>query len=476
MGCNENKSIIRATLQRLYDSYPMISTIIGSLDLAGAKTYFVGGVVRDILLQRVIKDIDVEIHGLSADVVAMILQRFGAVNYVGKIYGVFKINSIPVDWSLPRCDTAGRKPHIVINPDMSLENALIRRDLTMNAMAIDSQSEELIDPFNGAMDIKQKILRTPDVCFFSQDPLRFFRIMQFISRFEMYPDQQLQAICCRMDISDVSRERIQQEFAKMLLFSKKPSLGIRWMLDINRLSEVLPELADTVHVPQDPRWHPEGNVFEHSMQALDAAATMEYSDDNEKLCILYAALCHDLGKVSTTFQDEKGIHSHGHAHVGQPYVRSMLSRVTGNKKLISKVVGLVRWHMYLYDMPNDASEKKIAFFVKRLAYYLSLYKVNIIMFARLVIADRQGRNCQGPSPLTQQVPEVDLLLMYARKFDVAYDKEAPLLTGADFIEFFKQGPIIGMAVKEAYRRQLKGVQDPQLLKRMVIRDVAKKLH
>src|SRR5438046_10404940 len=128
----------------------------------------------------------------------------------------------------------------------------------MYAIAIDIINDQLIDPFDGQFDIKNKTLRTPDARLFVEDPLRFYRVMQFISRFEMFPDVELDALCCATDIQTVSRERIEQEFKKLLLLSKKPSLGIRWIQKINRLRDVLPELFATVSTEQSPDWHHEG--------------------------------------------------------------------------------------------------------------------------------------------------------------------------------------------------------------------------
>src|SRR5205085_717907 len=127
-----------------------------------------------------------------------------------------------------RIDSAGRKPQVTVM-DMPIDVALRRRDLTMNAMAIDLAEMVLHDPLNGAEDIRMKTLRSPDPSFFTQDPLRFYRVMQFIGRFEMYPDAALQELCKQMDIANISRERIEMEFNKLLLQSKQPSSGIRWL-------------------------------------------------------------------------------------------------------------------------------------------------------------------------------------------------------------------------------------------------------
>ena len=190
---------------------------------SGMKTYLVGGAVRDLLLNLSIKDVDIEVYNLQPEVVEKILRQFGPVSLVGKVFGVFRVHGLDVDWSLPRADSPGRKPEVKIDPFMSYHNAFVRRDLTINAMGIDLSTSELIDPFNGVHDVKKKILRSPDTRFFIQDPLRFYRVMQFIGRFEMVPDEKLDTLCSRMDISDVSRERIEQEFKKLLLKSVRPS-------------------------------------------------------------------------------------------------------------------------------------------------------------------------------------------------------------------------------------------------------------
>lgn len=468
MKCNKIKEIVQKTLHDLYVQYPMIYDIISAINDQGGRAYYVGGMVRDMFLGLSIKDIDIEVHGLSQEALASILTSFGRVDYVGKAFGVFKLSCLPVDWSMPRSDTSGRKPVVTINEHMDLKQALRRRDLTINAMAIDACNQELIDPFNGYTDLQHNILRATDVSFFTQDPLRFFRVMQFVSRFNMFPDNQLQVLCKQMDIAHVSRERIEQEFCKMLLRSHAPSLGIRWLASIGRLHEVLPELAATIGVKQDIRWHPEGDVFEHSMQALDAAADLSCNDDdNSRLIILYAALCHDLGKVTTTFKDAKGIHSYGHAQEGVAYARIMLQRLTHNQALLHAVCGLVRWHM----SPGELTKAKPLAY-KRLAYRLSYYNVTMAMLAQIAYADRRGRNVHSTQPLQVDIPEIDYFVKRAQDAGVFYEPEAPLLTGKDFINELTPGPIIGLALKKAYEKQIEGVTDKAALKKMVLKGLS----
>ena len=124
---------------------------------------------------------------------------------------------------------------MIIDPHMNFADAFKRRDLTINAMGIDLKTFELIDPWHGLEDLKKGILRAPDAKLFIEDPLRLFRVMQFIGRFQMNPDKQLNEICAKMSLAGISTERIEAEFDKLFLKSKRPSLGIRWLQEIGRL-------------------------------------------------------------------------------------------------------------------------------------------------------------------------------------------------------------------------------------------------
>ncbi len=346
--------VITSFLNRCKELRP----IIIALKQQGAISYLVGGSVRDLVLRVPVKDLDIEVHGVVPDVLERVLKKFAPVSLVGKKFGVYKLAHMDVDWSLPRKDSMGRKPEVVIDTSMTIEDACRRRDVTMNAMAINlndlidnfsSNEEELtstptdvgvqdmhdssvgesiqtidsdlgdtcnssvresvqatdsdlgdkrnlsvqesipptggmppiIDLFNGLADIKAKILRAVDEKTFVEDPLRFYRVMQFISRFEMLPDTKLETLCTQMSLIDpilqkpIARERIFEELKKLCLKSNRPSLGFRWLAKIGRLKELFPELYATLEVPQREDYHPEGDVFEHSMQAFDASAQLD---------------------------------------------------------------------------------------------------------------------------------------------------------------------------------------------------------
>ncbi len=230
------QGVLAQIVDQLLAGYPHSTEIIESIYKHSGSAYLVGGAVRDLILGLSVHDLDIEVHGLSLQKLHGVLSAFGKVSAVGKSFGVLKLQGFSGDWALPRTDRAGRKPEVTIDPMMDIREALRRRDLTMNAMAIELKTKRLIDPFGGLEDIKQKILRSPDIRFFSEDPLRFYRVMQFIGRFEMYPDEELHTACQTMDISQISIERIEDEFEKLMLKSVCPSLGLRWLLALNELN------------------------------------------------------------------------------------------------------------------------------------------------------------------------------------------------------------------------------------------------
>lgn len=456
---------VQSALMQELSLHPGIMTIIQTLSMQGGRVLLVGGGVRDLLLGNQCKDLDIEIHGLSAETVQETLARFGMLFVVGKSFGVFRIDGFDVDWSLPRSDSSGRKPTVIVDPHMSLTRAFRRRDLTINAMGIDLVTYVLIDPFNGFEDLTQKILRCTDPALFVEDPLRFYRVMQFIGRFGMHPDDELNRICATMDITNISVERIEVEFQKLLLRSAQPSLGISWLAAIGRIETVLPELAATHGIEQDPRWHPEGDVFTHSLQALDAAVAYSYEDVQTTLALRYAALCHDLGKVSTTVRASDGsITSYGHETAGVPLTKRLLARIMRNKELIELVALLVRHHMAPGQFVCNGAKPPA---YKRLAH--ALYpQATLALLADLACADACGRNAAGAAPL-KSCPDIEQFRVQAAKAQVIHAPEEPILKGRDLLDTVSPGPELGKLLDRAYQLQveLSIVDKQELLKRIL---------
>jgi tRNA nucleotidyltransferase (CCA-adding enzyme) len=274
-----------------------------------------------------------------------------------------------------------------------------------------------------------------------------------------------------MDISKVSKERIEQEFNKLLLQSKRPSLGFRWLESIGRLFEILPELYNTINVKQDPLWHPEGTVFEHLMQSLDSSALLKYSSDQEKLVVMLSALCHDLGKVNTTIWQNGHIKSPGHALAGVSLSKSLLSRITDNKKLIKTVSVLVKCHMRPGQLINSVAKLNA---YKRLALDLnneSKGNANIDMLLKLAIADQQGRNPNSHQPLNERVKWIDKFKEKVKEANIFYEPEKSILKGSDILDLINPGPEMGKILKFAYDIQLnKNIKDKDLLKKIIIEE------
>ncbi len=464
--CTKKKKYIQKSMYSLFDSYPVLPIIIEQIKKYNGSCYLVGGALRDIFLGLSIKDIDIEIHGISFELLEKIIDPLTPVFQAGKSFGILKSIDYPIDFSVPRADSSGRHPSVELNPHMGIEKALRRRDLTFNAMAINIENFEFFDPYNGLADLTAGIIRATDPKIFAEDPLRFFRIMKFVSRFGMTVEPVTEKICSSIDISLVSQERIESEFDTLLLQSNRPSLGIRWLHKIGRLSDVLPELAATFMIDQEKDWHPEGSVFEHLMQTLDAAAylihnSVDFStqkiiikilDNNKinKLIFLYSALCHDLGKVATTKCINGRLRSWGHDEAGVVPTKAMMQRITGRKKIIEAVVSFVRYHMRPAQL---IAQKSSLSAYKRLAHQLH-EPLSLGFLALLFQADRLGRNCASSIPLKIQEIVIEDFIAAAEKAGVLYAKEEPLLTGKDFLDRTTAGPALGKFVKKAYEMQL----------------------
>lgn len=457
--------VVQRDLQAMLAKQPLVGTIVRAIADAGGRALLVGGAVRDLFLGIETKDLDIEVYCLEPNQLEMVLKKHGPVSLVGKQFGVFRLHGLDIDWSLPRADSSGRKPTVDIDPNMPFEQSFARRDLTINAMGLDLHTFELIDPFDGLNDIKNGVLRSPTIDFFVQDPLRLFRVMQFIGRFEMVPDDALNAVCTTMDIATVSRERIEMEFEKLLVKSKQPSLGFRWLQKINRLHEILPELAATIGVQQPVEYHPEGDVFEHLMQTIDAMARFEYGDTHTKLMMMYAALCHDLGKVHTTREIDGKLRSLEHAPEGVKPTKQLLKRITAHKELIDGVCKLVKYHMEPIIFINGKA-KSAAY--KRLANKLAPH-ANVQLLADLATADQQGRNPNGMQPLMIQSPTVTQFVQKAKALKVQHNPEKPLLLGRDIADIVQPGPAMGKLLARAYEIQIEeGITDKDELKKRLI--------
>ncbi len=292
-----------------------ITVLAHSIMSYGGRAMLVGGCVRDELMGVEPKDWDIEVYGIQPEKLKNILETFAetlaadegvrvAVNIVGEAFTVYKVGS-GLDVSIPRRErkvSRGHKGFVVEgDPKMSFEESAKRRDFTINAILKDPLTDEIVDPFDGREDIERKLIRHVAAETFAEDSLRVLRAAQFAARFEFDIAPETVEICKTIDVTDLPRERIWGELEKLLLKAEKPSIGLKWLYDLGVVKQLFPDMQALVGVPQEPAWHPEGDVDVHTMMVVDEARKL--IDDlpyEKKVAVMLGALAHDFGKPSTT--------------------------------------------------------------------------------------------------------------------------------------------------------------------------------
>jgi tRNA nucleotidyltransferase (CCA-adding enzyme) len=330
------------------------------------RALLVGGFVRDALLGRETTDADLEVYGVSRDrLEALILGMFpGRVNTVGRAFGVMKVHlalGIELDVALPRSDSktgAGHRGFAVQgDPFLDFAEASRRRDFTVNALACDPLGGEILDAHGGLDDLSRRTLRAVDPRTFPEDPLRIWRAFQFAARldFLLEPDtlSLLSSMVGRGALTELSPSRVTDEIKK-LLAAARPSVGLTLARATGAIASSFPELAVLAETPQDPEWHPEGDVWVHTLMVVDAAAAVARNGpwgliDREPLHVMLGALLHDVGKAGTTERTIKDgrarIVSPRHEAAGEAPAQAVLSRLTFGDDAERAVNAIVRWHL-----------------------------------------------------------------------------------------------------------------------------------
>ncbi len=435
---------------------------------AGGHALYVGGWVRDRLLGLESKDIDIEVYGIEADRLHALLGEIRPVNTVGQSFTVYKVGG--VDVSLPRTESKQGRGHrgfvVTGDPWMSEKEAARRRDFTINAIAWDPRDDEYIDPFDGRRDLERRRLRVVDPATFGDDSLRVLRGMQLAARFELTPDDATADICRDIALDDLPAERIRGELEKLLLQARRPSLGFELALDLKIVERLFPELEALVGCEQEPEWHPEGDVWVHTLMVIDEArARIDDLDRPRQLTLMLAAVCHDLGKPATTALIDGRIRSRGHEEAGVPPTRALLDRLgvhtLAGYDVRHQVLGLVAHHLKPGTWRRGADPVGDGAF-RRLAR-----KVDLEMLARLSAADCLGRTGDFDCAAT-----LDWFLDRARALGVEHEAPAPLLLGRHLLQMgLSPGPQIGRIVKAVYERQLDG----EITSLQEARDAARRL-
>lgn len=337
----------------------IVKKITEYVNEAGGRVFYVGGCVRDRLLGIENKDVDIEVHGISPEDLYSILEKAGEPLAYGKSFGVFALRGDDIDIAMPRRERAVGKGHrdfiVDVDPFIGTREAARRRDFTINALMEDAMTGEIVDHFGGQEDLKAGIIRHIDPATFVEDPLRVLRGAQFAARFGFYIAPDTVELCRGIDLSTLSKERVEEELKKALLKADKPSIFFEAMREMEQLDHWFTELKELIGLEQDPVFHPEGDVWTHTMEVIDRAAG--YRDKvSEPFRFMLLALTHDLGKIVTTEEKNGRIHAYEHETKGLPLVESFLRRILNENDVIDYVLNMVPLHM----KPNVAAHSKPA--------------------------------------------------------------------------------------------------------------------
>ena len=425
---------------------------LDALEHAGGRALIVGGAVRDGLLGLPAKDLDIEVYGLDADATAAALAPLGPVNAVGRSFGVIKLRlrGEELDVALP-CRASRSGPRGLIptpDPAMTPREAFARRDFTWNALGL-TPDGELIDLFGGVADLRAGLIRhTSDA--FGEDPLRVLRAVQFAARFGMRLVPETATVCRGLlpQAAELPAERIWGEWLKWATQGRAPGLGLQALEQSGWLA-LYPALAALPGCPQEPRYHPEGDVWVHTGLVCDAAARIAAREGlagEDRAVLLFAALCHDLGKPRVTVKAPDGrIRSSGHAQESVPLAEEWLGQIGALRRVTDQVLPLVREHGVHYGISAVTARA-----VRRLAVRLS--PATLAQLGLLVEADYSGRPPLPPgNPLAS-------VLAQASELDLLNQAPEPILRGRDLrAAGYPAGRAMGALLQRAYEAQLDGL-------------------
>ncbi len=424
---------------------------------AGGRALVVGGWVRDRLRGEASKDLDIEVFGVAQDRLVSLLTPLGRVEPVGQSFPVYKLvppgGSAEIDVALPRRESKRGRGHkgfeVHGDPSMSIAEAARRRDFTVNAISWDPLTDTYIDPFDGRGDLARGLLRAVDARTFGDDSLRALRAVQFAARFVFALEEETAQLCRRLPLDDLPAERIWGEIEKLLLSASRPSIGFQLALELGIVRQVLPEMLPLAGCEQEPEWHPEGDVWTHTLMVIDKARALNPDLDRPRLItVMLGAVCHDLGKPPTTAVIDGRIRSLDHEQAGVAPTISLLDRLNVHTidgfDVRQQVLGLVAHHLKPGAFRKAGNVGDGAF--RRLAQ-----KVDLQLLARLARADCLGRagdfDCSA----------MDWFLERARMLGVEHQAPAPLLLGRHLLALgLSPGPRIGEILKQVYEKQLDG--------------------
>ncbi|UTY39673.1 HD domain-containing protein [Allocoprobacillus halotolerans] len=434
----------------------LAQTIFDDILNHGGEVYIVGGTVRDEMMGYCDQhDVDVEVYHLSYNQLCTILQQYGHVNTFGQSFAIVQLDTLPhYDFALPRQEKKTGHKHqdfeTFIDPDLPLEKAILRRDLTINALMYDYQHKKIIDLSGGLEDLHRHIIRCVDEKRFIEDPLRVLRVARFIAKLQFEVEPQTKALCRQMVeqhmLDNLSKERVYQEYSQILM-TDMPSLGFQFLKDIGALPPYLQALTTT---NQRLDFHPEGDVFTHTMLVIDVASHVKQKTD-QPLWFMWSCLLHDIGKpLVTTEQGHAPLHNEAGVEVFQT-----VDFIT-SKKARQYIQTMIMYHMHLMNMSRHHA--------RDISYLRLLKKIDgkVSMNDLIYISccDKLGRGKVAQS-------QYDEFWIFIQDKQQRLGNQAlpAIIDGHDLIENgFQNKQMFKKILEEAYDLQLQGYRKEKILR------------
>lgn len=436
----------------------MARQIADQVALLGGRTYFVGGLVRDRLLGRENKDIDIEVHGITPRQLWDLLSGLGNVTSMGLSFGVLGLSHYDIDIAMPRKEHATGRGHkdfdVFVDPFLGPEKAALRRDFTMNALMEDVLTGEILDFFGGRRDMEQGVIRHVNDITFAEDPLRVLRGAQFAARFGYRVADETVELSRRMDLKALPKERIFGELEKALRKAPQPSVFFRELQRMDQMKDWFGELAALEDVPQDPEHHPEKDVYTHTMMVLDEAAKLREEAQNPEALML-SALAHDMGKALVTEVGKDGrIHAYRHENAGVPVAGRWIRRLNSEKRLNAYVENMTLMHM----RPNQAFREHSSVKVTNRMLDQSICPEDLLLLAK---ADHLGR--LNPAPYEEAEAFLQSRLRTYRE-----TMAQPFVQGRDLVlAGYRPGKDFKTALELAHKLRLAGVEKEEALRQTI---------
>lgn len=423
----------------------------------GGRAYYVGGFVRDGLLGETGKDIDIEVHGIAPDCLKEILDTLGQRITIGESFGVFNLKGYSLDIAMPRKEEARGQGHrdfdIFVDPFIGTQSAARRRDFTINALMQDVLTGEIIDHFGGEADLKAGVLRHVSTDSFPEDPLRVLRAAQFAARFNCRVAPETVALCSCMELQHLPKERIEGELKKALLKAERPSVFFKVLREMNQLDFWFPELEALIGIEQNPVYHAEGDVWNHTMLVLDEAAKLRVRVQ-QPYWFMLSSLVHDFGKAISTEEVNGAVHAYQHEIEGLPLAERFLRRICAENKLIAYVLNMTELHM----KPNTMARVGSALKNTNKLFDRSVDPEALVLLA---LADDRGRILQNPAADTEA-------FLYERLGIFKEMMARPCVLGRDLIEAgIQPGKDFTEILEYAHKLRLAGIPKENALKQVL---------